>query len=150
MIWFSCKQCGKTHGRPATAVGLMVFCECGQGNVVPWESTAAEPPVAEVPTKEDLPEGAPMKFDVEEMPVWPEPPRRKPPPLPTRARRIVKPRDPKVCLNHDSTPTQEACSDCGEGFCQDCLVYLQGKPLCGPCKNLRIRALHKPAPTSQL
>ena len=35
-------------------------------------------------------------------------------------------------------------------FCQDCLVYLQAKPLCGQCKNQRLRALHRELPTSQL
>ena len=43
MIWFTCKQCGKTHGRPENSVGSLVFCECGAGNTVPWESTVAEP-----------------------------------------------------------------------------------------------------------
>src|SRR5262249_16114600 len=43
MIWFSCKQCGKVHGRAENSAGTLVFCDCGQGNTVPWESTAAEP-----------------------------------------------------------------------------------------------------------
>ena len=43
MIWFTCKKCGKTHNRPDTAAGTMIFCACGNGNTVPWESTASEP-----------------------------------------------------------------------------------------------------------
>ena len=45
---------------------------------------------------------------------------------------------------------EAACVDCGASFCQDCLVYLQAKPLCGQCKNQRLRALHRELPTSQL
>ena len=58
MIWFSCPKCGKTHGRPENSAGTMVFCECGQGNRVPWESTVAEPP-PQVPALSSLPMPAP-------------------------------------------------------------------------------------------
>ena len=43
MIWFACKQCGKSHGRGEHLAGTLVFCECGHGNRVPWSSTIAEP-----------------------------------------------------------------------------------------------------------
>ena len=42
MIWFTCRQCGKRHVRPEAECGTLVFCECGQGNRVPWQSTVAE------------------------------------------------------------------------------------------------------------
>jgi EamA domain-containing membrane protein RarD len=29
--------------------------------------------------------------------------------------------------------------DCGEVFCPDCLILFQGRALCGPCKNFRVR-----------
>src|SRR5271169_2112243 len=64
MIWFTCKKCGKTHGRADNSAGTMIFCDCGAGNTVPWESTTAEPaaplPVASAPRAPDL---APMQFE---------------------------------------------------------------------------------------
>ena len=55
MIWFACKQCGKRHGRAESLVGTLVFCECGQGNRVPWASTVPEPeaPVIALSSRED-------------------------------------------------------------------------------------------------
>jgi hypothetical protein len=50
MIWFPCKHCGKVHGRPENSAGTMIFCDCGQGVTVPWESTAA--PTAPASTAE--------------------------------------------------------------------------------------------------
>ncbi len=67
MIWFNCSKCGKTHGRPENSIGSVVFCECGQGNRVPWESTAPEPPPQPVPAAlPGLPASptlAPLTFD---------------------------------------------------------------------------------------
>ena len=64
MIWFTCKKCGKTHGRTETSAGTMVFCECGNGNTVPWESTAAPPAVAPVVAEAPrVPDLAPIQFD---------------------------------------------------------------------------------------
>jgi hypothetical protein len=138
MIWFNCKQCNKVHGRPETAVGTLVFCQCGQGNTVPWESTAEAPAVTEEP-QVVVPTLEPVKFEVDSSP----------PPV-SGPRRRLRQRDPNFCLNHDTAPTEAACEDCGEGFCANCLVYVQAKPLCGPCKNFRVRRLHQPAPTSSL
>ena len=67
MIWFSCKQCGKTHGRPETAAGATIFCDCGTGLVVPWESTAAEP--AAVPAELAPPPLEPVPFEAPAVPV---------------------------------------------------------------------------------
>ena len=49
MIWFACKQCGKRHSRAESSIGTLIFCECGQANTVPWESTVEAPPVTEAP-----------------------------------------------------------------------------------------------------
>lgn len=146
MIWFACSQCGKTHGRPDTSVGTMIFCDCGQGNTVPWESTASEPaavPVIDVPISPPI---GPVTFDT--------PPATAPLPTPPRLsssdeeeaprRRRGERRDPDFCFNHQRTPRAGACADCGESFCSDCLVELQGAALCGPCKNFRARRLELP------
>lgn len=131
MIWFACKECGKVHGRPETSAGALVFCECGHGNFVPWESTAPSPElaVAELPAVPDL---EPVTFEPEPLKPAPEP----------RARRgRVEKRDPERCFNHQEVPKAAVCSDCDEAFCADCLVTLQGATLCGPCKNFRARRL---------
>lgn len=114
----------------------MIFCVCGQGNAVPWESNADEPapqPV-EVPPAPKL---VPVKFEA--------PP---PPPMPRPSR--TGPRDPNACLNHEERAKSAVCAECGEAFCATCLITLQGTPLCGPCKNQRVRALQKAGPTSSL
>jgi hypothetical protein len=143
MIWFACKQCGKVHGRAESSIGTMVFCECGQGNLVPWESTVSEPAGSEVPAAP--PRLEPLAFEPPLVPA-------SPPPIPRRGRRrtaFPKP-DPNFCLNHDKRPPVGKCADCGEAFCGDCLVTMQGKTLCGPCKNFRIRKLHRPPKVSSL
>jgi hypothetical protein len=145
MIWFSCGKCGKTHGRPENSAGSLVFCECGQGNRVPWESTAAEPPPqAPVvsPAVPVTPTLAPLTFDLPQVP-----------PLPSSraeysSRRRGETHDPNFCFNHPSTPKSAACEDCGEAFCASCLVALQGETLCGPCKNFRARGLELPPSSS--
>lgn len=138
MIWFQCKQCGKTHGRQESSVGSLVFCECGHGNTVPWESTTAapaapEPPRAEFPTLE------PIKF---EQPLPPErnEPRERRSRRPARKYRV----DPNFCLNHTHLPSQTTCTDCGEAFCNDCVLEVDSQTVCGPCKNFRIRAWQQP------
>src|SRR5262245_18483999 len=121
VIWFSCK-CGKTHGRPETAIGATIFCECGQGVLVPWESTASEP--APVP---DMLE--PLKLETAEAAALPAVPlRAEPVPKPPRGRRRPRlgPRDPQFCFNHEETARQATCGDCGESFCSGCLVSFAG------------------------
>jgi hypothetical protein len=161
MIWFACKGCGKTHGRPDASSGTMVFCACGQGNVVPWESTAAEPaalPAAEAP---QVPTLAPLTFEPDPRPAGESRPAPPPGPAPTRPpiparfeddeaqprRRRTEKRDPAFCFNHQRTPKTGSCADCEESFCPDCLVPLQGAALCGPCKNFRARRMEL-APTN--
>lgn len=166
MIWFACKQCGKVHGRSEGSSGTTVFCECGQGNMVPWESTAQQPEKPpEIPAASPgaAPRLKPIVFEPAAVPPpRPVPPRerdRVPPeprmeprtegrsegraPEPGRRDRRG-PRDPNACLNHDHKVKQNSCVDCGEGFCATCLVTFQGKMLCGPCKNFRIKLLQKP------
>jgi hypothetical protein len=138
MIWFTCPKCGKTHGRPENSIGTMVFCDCGQGNLVPWESTAAEPaPQAPLPSAElpPLPKLAPLTFDISS-------PAATPPPVDeaSRRRRAEK-RDPNFCLNHQGVPKATTCEDCTESFCAACTVTFEGATLCGPCKNFRVRGL---------
>lgn len=132
MIWFKCRQCDKTHGRADSAAGTMVFCECGQGNLVPWESTAAPAePIADV----GVPTLEPLSFEPPERPDRPVPGRR--------ASRRQRP-DPNFCLNHETTPSQTTCADCGEAFCSDCVVEVEGRTLCGPCKNFLTRSWQQP------
>ena len=70
MIWFQCKKCGKTHSRPDSSAGTMIFCNSGHGNTIPWESTATEPaapaPVVSVPKGPLL---EPIQFDPSAVPA---------------------------------------------------------------------------------
>lgn len=167
MIWFTCKKCNKTHGRAESSAGTLLFCDCGNGNTVPWESTTAEPaappPVMSAPKVPDL---APIQFDPVIVPNGPPgslPPSRPstypvnkssvPPPLeeerPYRRGRTER-RDPDYCFNHQRRPRSEACADCQEGFCKDCMVQFQGVTLCGPCKNFRARKEELPPSSSTM
>jgi hypothetical protein len=160
MIWFTCKKCGKTHSRPETSAGTLIFCDCGNGTTVPWESTAsapaAPPPVSGVPHVPDL---APIQFDpvpVSSTPAKPGAYLVSVPAAPVedeerpyRRGRSEK-RDPDYCFNHQRRPKAQACADCEENFCADCLVHFNGVPLCGPCKNFRARRLELPPTTSTM
>jgi hypothetical protein len=140
VIWYACKQCGKRHGRGEHLAGTLVFCECGNGNRVPWSSTVAEPEPEEA------------------RPAPPPPPRAEgqSPPLsppiggadrggwPRRSRERRRP-NPAYCLNHDETPKEATCAACRCSFCSACVVTLQGQTLCGPCKNFRLAGLSRPA-----
>ena len=146
MIWFACNQCGKIHSRPENASGSMLFCTCGHGNSVPWESTAA--PSVEAAPK--LPPPLPPRL---------APVRFEPPPVPPASgrssrsrRRRYKPekRDPNYCFNHEGVAKAGPCGDCKEGFCKQCLVAFGDGQLCGPCKNFRLRLAQKPLGTSNL
>ncbi len=125
MIWFACYKCGEKHGRPDNSAGAMVFCKCGEGLTVPWESTVE--PASEGQAGPRL---EPVSF--------PDPP--KTPARKERQKAGLQQRDPNLCFNHSHVPSQTTCSDCGEAFCGDCLVVLQGQPMCSPCKNHRLRS----------
>jgi hypothetical protein len=131
MIWFACKKCGKAHKRPEEAIGTLVFCTCGEGNRVPWENTITPP---EEPPEPEAPRVDPAPAVEEEE----DRPRRRP------RRREEPRRDPAYCFNHEDQPSEQTCADCGEAFCSACVVTLQDRVLCGPCKNFRIRGLQRP------
>jgi hypothetical protein len=138
MIWFTCKQCGKRHGRAEHLSGTLVFCECGHGNRVPWSSTVPEPEPEEAPPLPPPPRPrAPRPSSEEELPG--------PEFLPPRRVREKRRPNPAYCLNHDETPKEAVCDACHCSFCSACVVTLQGQTLCGPCKNFRVRGLSRPA-----
>jgi hypothetical protein len=164
MIWFTCNKCNKTHSRADNSAGSMIFCDCGSGITVPWESTttpSVAPPVAQAPKVPDL---APIQFEpgastggppatTPSKPSSSYPTSHANPPLeeedrPYRRGRTEK-RDPDYCFNHQRRPKADACSDCEEAFCRDCLVQFDGALLCGPCKNFRARREElPPAPST--
>jgi hypothetical protein len=139
MTWFACKKCGKRHQQPADAAGSLVFCECGQANRVPWESTV---PAPEKPRAgdEDRPRPPRRRWAEADDEDEPSP----------RGRRAARRRDPSHCLNHEGAPATDTCPDCGEAFCPRCAVEFQGRRLCGPCKNYRVRRMQRPPGVSGL
>jgi hypothetical protein len=137
MIWFACKQCGKRHGRDEHLAGTLVFCECGQGNRVPWSCTVAEPEPEEArPVPPPRPRVPAPAFDAD-----------RPEPEVLRQRRAREKRriNPAYCLNHEETPKQATCAACHCSFCSACVLTWQGQTLCGPCKNFRVDGLSRPA-----
>ena len=100
MIWFACKQCGKSHGRDEHLSGTLVFCECGHGNRVPWSSTVPEPEPEEaaVVAATAAPRRPTSERDNRRRPEF-LPPRRTP-------REDVE-LNPAFCLNHDETPKED-------------------------------------------
>jgi hypothetical protein len=152
MIWFPCPKCGKALSRPEASAGAFVFCDCGNGVVVPWDSTMSPPaqaaPAQPVPAT-PLPL-RPIPVAEEQIPVRrqpPPPPTSGPPPLPTTRevrRRVLETRAPGQCFNHQERPVVRKCDACSEGFCTDCLVLLKGETLCGPCKNFRLKQTDNP------
>ncbi len=142
MIWFTCKKCGKKHGRADNLSGTLVFCDCGQGNPVPWQSnttapeTPPEPPRRPAPPPRPPPRRAPDDDD-----DWDN--RRRPPgpmPLPLddasagdllrrRRAQVFHRRRSGFCFNHDDIATDQTCAECKEYFCPNCVVELQGKTL---------------------
>jgi len=150
MIWFACKKCGKRQGRPDSSVGTLIFCDCGEGNRVPWSSTIPEPEIDEVEPV-NLPPCPAVPPEPQRVPKTPLPPAKPPelrPPAPRAApefgrplRRSREPRrpNPAYCLNHEDRDSAARCDACHCSFCTDCVVAFQGKTLCGPCKNFRVR-----------
>jgi len=151
MIWFSCRQCGKTQGRPDEEAGTLIFCNCGTSNRVPWESSVEAPaqPVGRVESSESTEaEGsnAPLSAgDPSSIPFVNDSPLAR-----TMRRTVIRERNSAYCLNHQDLVKQQTCVDCRENFCDDCVVNFQGKVLCGPCKNFRIRQMHQPGELSLL
>lgn len=143
MIWFACKQCGKRHGRAEHLAGTLVFCDCGQGNRVPWSSTVDEPE-----PEEALPAVPSPSPRIPRPPLDPD----RPAPEILRSRRSRQRRrpNPAYCLNHEETPKEAVCAACHGSFCAACVVALQDQTLCGPCKNFRLGGLSRPARLSPL
>lgn len=55
------------------------------------------------------------------------------------------------CTNHPAVVDNlRPCERCSKPFCPNCVVVFQGKRLCGPCKNERIRAVQSGAPEGEL
>src|SRR4051794_30074890 len=130
MIWFACPKCAKVHGRPENAIGAMIFCDCGNGLTVPWESTAPEPAH---PPALAAPGGArvePLNFGEPARPSSPAP-ETTPLPRPRRGARYQI--DPNQCFNHESRKKQKNCEECGLPFCDNCVVTFRGQVMCGPC-----------------
>jgi hypothetical protein len=48
-----------------------------------------------------------------------------------------------ACVNHPDVAEVTRCGQCGRRVCQDCFVTLDGVPLCGSCKSLRVRAVER-------
>jgi hypothetical protein len=154
MIWFACKQCGKRHGRDDSLAGTLVFCDCGQGNRVPWSSTVPEPEPREAQPAEPLPRRAP-RWEEEPEPIprrgGPrEEPEREPYPPPRRPPRFIRKPRPEFCFHHDEEASEATCEACRLSFCSACVVTIRGQTLCGPCKNFRIRGLNRPPRMSPL
>jgi hypothetical protein len=154
MIAFNCKQCRKRHSRPDSQAGTLVFCECGQGNRVPWSSAAVPIDVVDaVPVESPLParpaRSVPVSVPVpvptsERMPAsrTVEDSRPREASLPSRRPvRAVSKINPNFCYHHDESASEATCDACKLPFCKFCVVTLQGQTLCGPCKNFRIAAL---------
>jgi len=47
------------------------------------------------------------------------------------------------CANHPDVLTSQACEQCRRAFCDDCLVNIQGRRLCGECKAILVRGLQR-------
>jgi hypothetical protein len=138
MLWFACKKCGKVIGRPDSSAGALVFCDCGHGSRVPWESTAAAPKVEPQAPAQAL---DPIRFD----------PVREPAPAPSKERRPRNaPIDANSCFNHTSIDKAGVCTACGLSFCARCLTTFQNQALCTACKNYQTRILQRRPESSKL
>jgi hypothetical protein len=140
----------------------MIFCECGSGITVPWESTSAEPAAATASEAPKGPDLGPIQFDPVTIPTPPSAAAPKPgstyptgaPPAldeerPYRRGRTEK-RDPDYCFNHQRRPKADVCSECEQSFCADCLVKFQGVVMCGPCKSFCARRAELPPGASTI
>lgn len=140
MIWFTCQSCGKVHGRAEASAGALIFCDCGLNLRVPWESTAAAPPVIDAPAIEPIRfepaqgERRATEMDSELDIAVPKARVR---------RRGDPPPDANYCLSHPSVPKTTVCAECRQSFCSRCVTSFQGKDFCAPCKNYRTRLLQR-------
>lgn len=119
----------------------MVFCACGQGNRVPWNTTQDIPDAIPAALPVPVPESRakPMR-EAQPAPSSPSPSEQASAlPVPARrAGRLLGKVHPDFCYHHDEVPRSLTCSACQLPFCEACIVTLEGKQLCGPCKNFRV------------
>ncbi|MBI2194631.1 MAG: YIP1 family protein [Planctomycetes bacterium] len=47
------------------------------------------------------------------------------------------------CVNHPLVADIAQCAQCGKALCADCVVTLEGRELCGPCKNQAVRIVQR-------
>jgi hypothetical protein len=156
MIAFTCQQCRKRHTRPDNQAGTLVFCECGQGNRVPWAAPSPLDIPDAIPVAPRIPDAIPAASPAKSARAVPVPvpvPAELPPsrkvddtPLETglpsnRPARLIGKINPHFCFQHDESASETTCDACKLPFCKLCVVTLQGQTLCGPCKNFRIAAL---------
>jgi hypothetical protein len=156
-ITFTCKQCRKRHSRPDSQAGTLVFCDCGQGNRVPWSSSSANdipeavPAPTPLPAQPSRPRPVPVPAAAPAPRAVPTEERRREPSLPLRKPdRPLRKIRPEFCLQHDEDPSEVTCAACKLPFCKRCVVTMQGQTLCGPCKNFRIAGLGRPPRTLPL
>ena len=48
-----------------------------------------------------------------------------------------------ACVNHPQAAEVAQCAQCAKPLCQNCVVALEGRPLCGPCKQLVVRKVER-------
>ena len=108
----------------------MLFCDCGSGNTVPFESTLPPLSAPAPPAPRSAPPLNPGG-------LWQE--------RPAASSWNSGSYDPSKCFNHPTLPLHQACADCKLPFCGDCTIGLQGVIVCGPCKNHRLRRMDQPS-----
>jgi hypothetical protein len=154
MIAFTCKQCRKCHSRPDNQAGTLVFCDCGQGNRVPWTTSVSVDIPDAIPLPALIHDAVPAAVPTSatravSVPVPAEvPPSRKVEDAPSestlpvhRPARLIGRVNPGFCFHHGDSASEATCDACKLPFCKLCVVTVQGQTLCGPCKNFRVAAL---------
>jgi hypothetical protein len=48
-----------------------------------------------------------------------------------------------ACVNHPEVAEVAQCAQCAKPLCQNCMVTLEGRPLCGPCKQQVVRKVER-------
>lgn len=50
-----------------------------------------------------------------------------------------------ACVNHPWVETDATCANCARAFCESCLVEFMGGRYCGPCRDLKLADMQRPA-----
>jgi hypothetical protein len=53
-----------------------------------------------------------------------------------------------ACINHPQVPAAQPCDQCRRPFCANCLVELQGRQICGACKETVLRDMQRRGTTA--